>query len=99
MTNVDKILNVLENQKLTSSQISELTGIENNSLYVVLNELTQRNLIMRVNESKPYKYRNSTKKVLLKGLYDIMVNKMKAVEKLNKHEITMIKMIDEVLNK
>ena len=56
MTNKQKVLKVLENQKLTSSEISEKTGIDTNSIYVILNRMLKNEDIERSTDKKPYKY-------------------------------------------
>jgi len=99
MSNAEIIPKIIANKKMTAKEISKESGINIKSLYVILNELVSRGLIMKVNDGKPSKYRGSTKKILLKNIYEIMMNKMKAIEKLTKDEIITIKMIDEVLSK
>lgn len=99
MSNAEIIPKIIANKKMTAKEISNKTGIDIKSTYTILNELVSRGLIMKVNNERPSKYRGSTKKILLKNLYDIMMNKMKAIEKLSKDEKTTIKMIDEVLKK
>lgn len=100
MTYAKKIPLIIADKKMTANQIASIMEMDPKNLYPVLNKLVKRGLIMKVNSDKrPIKYRGSTKNILLKNLYDIMMTKMKASEKLTKDEIITIKMIDEVLNK
>jgi len=99
MTYAKKIPKLIANEKMTASQIAEKMEMDPKNLYPVLNKLVKRGLIMKVNgDKRPIKYRGSTKNILLKNLYEIMMNKMKPIETLTKNEKITIKMIDEVLN-
>ena len=74
MTNKEEILEVLNGKELTSKEISELTEIKIEHVLVYLNDLHKRNKVIRVNDSKPYKYKNYNEKALLDTLREMFEN-------------------------
>jgi sugar-specific transcriptional regulator TrmB len=105
LSNKEKILELLKDTQLTSSEISEETGIDIDSVYVYLNQLYNNEKVERTTDKKPYKYKNSTLKVMLnecKGLLKFMNNFFKDnLEHLikNKDIVSFIQKNEEKFNK
>lgn len=56
MTYKERILKVLKEDKLTSREIADKTGIEIDLIYVYLNRMVKESKLKRVNEEIPYIY-------------------------------------------
>ena len=100
MSNKEKILDWLEKEypnTLTSLEISKKTGINIDMVYVYLNDLKHKGKVVRVNDKKPYQYIAITPKLLLRRLYNIMINKMTPKEQLNENQFKTLNLIEKVV--
>jgi transcription initiation factor IIE alpha subunit len=97
LTKINKILELLEKENLTSLEISEKLNMKKEILFPKLSRLRRENRIMRTNDKKPYRYRSVNPEILLKQLHEIMDKKMDFKEKPTKQEIKTIKIIEKVI--
>lgn len=95
---VKKIMELLADKEMSSVELAPMLEIPVGNCSSYLNTLMNDGRIIRITDTKPYKYNLATPlKELLKQLYSIMNNKMTKKEDLTDEEMEYLTEIEEVL--
>ncbi len=103
MSNKEKILRMLNGNKLTVKEIAQELDLKENAINVYICRLRKDNLIKKVGKDNRYNIYTTIKKEpinplrYLKELHSIMNNRMDFTEEPNENEIQTIKTIEEMI--
>jgi len=91
----ETILNILETEELTTTEIAEKMKVKKEKLWTYISVLLKKEKIIKVNNKKPYIYTSRTPEAIIYRLYLIMTTKMSAKEKLNNLELRFVDIAGE----
>jgi len=101
MSNKYKILELLKNEEYTVKEIAENSEFNENEVRTYIHRLKEKNLIKEIGKKNRYIIYAAKEKesntMILKQLYNLMVNKMQFIKVPNDNDIELIKKIDMVI--
>lgn len=100
MGNKEKILEMLKENELTVKDISQKLEISENAVNVYIVRLRKENRLKKIGKKERYNIYIAIENdplVLLKVLYDIMINKVTPIAKLTEKEKEAVNRIEKIL--